>query len=433
MNKSRVAQLVCVVFFFGSLCFAGKPGEGGRVLSIPVSGNSWLTGSHGGEARVISRNNGTQNWMNDGSIIRTFFRLQETGTIDIAMRAKIESGQSILKISFGDETKEITLTNTNYETVPIGKFKITGSGYHFFDMQGLTRSGAVFADVTDILISGEATRGKVYFVKEDFYFGRRGPSVHLRYEKPEESGDVLYFYNEITVPKGEDVIGSYFMANGFGQGYFGIQVNSPDERRILFSVWSPYKTDNPKEIPEDQRIRLLKKGNEVNAGKFGGEGSGGQSYRKYMWKADTTYRFLLKGEPAGNDFTDFTAWFFAPEIGKWELIASFRRPQTNSYLIRLYSFLENFIPQMGQFSRRGFYGNQWIHDIRGKWYEIVEAQFTADATARKESRLDYAGGVEGDRFFLKNCGFFNEKTEMNTLFTRKATGNLPDIDFSALP
>ncbi len=428
-----MVQLICVVFIFSSLCFAGKPGEGGRVLSIPVSGNSWLTGSHGGDARVISRSNGIENWMDDDSIIRTFFRLEETGTIDIAMRAKIDSGQSILKISFGEETKEITLTNTKYETVPIGKFKITGSGYHFLDMQGLKKTAEIFAEVTDILISGEATRGKVYFVKEDFYFGQRGPSVHLRFDKPEGASDILYFYNELTIPKGEDVQGSYFMANGFGQGYFGIQVNSPDERRILFSVWSPYKTDNPKEIPDDQRIKLLKKGEGVNAGKFGGEGSGGQSYRKYMWKADTTYRFLLKGEPAGNDFTDFTAWFFAPEIGKWELIASFRRPKTDTYLTRLYSFLENFIPSMGQFPRQGFYGNQWIHDTRGKWYEIVEAQFTADATARKESRLDYAGGVEGDRFFLKNCGFFNEKTEMNTRFTRKATGNHPDIDFSTLP
>ena len=31
------------------------------------------------------------------------------------------------------------------------------------------------------------------------------------------------------------------MANGFGEGYFGIQVNGPNERRVLFSVWSPFK------------------------------------------------------------------------------------------------------------------------------------------------------------------------------------------------
>jgi hypothetical protein len=300
-------------------------------------------------------------------------------------------------------------------------------------MTGLTKTAATFANITDILISGEATDGKVYYVKEDFYFGQRGPSVHLTYQTPNTAKEILYFYNEITVPKGEDVIGSYFMANGFAQGYFGIQVNSPSERRILFSVWSPYSTNNPEEIPGDQRITLLKKGDAVHAGKFGGEGSGGQSYRKYMWKADTTYRFLLQGKPVENNSTEFTAYFFAPEIGKWELMASFRRPKTSTFLTRPHSFLENFIPATGQYPRKGLYSNQWICDSNNVWTELVTARFTADATARKGSRLDYTGGVEGDKFFMKNCGFFNERSDIGTIFTRKPTGNKPNIDFSKLP
>ncbi len=39
----------------------------------------------------------------------------------------------------------------------------------------------------------------------------------------------------------------------------------------------------------------------------------------------------------------------------------------------------------------------------------------------------------GQRFFLKNCGFFNEQTEMGPALTREANGQYPDIDFSALP
>jgi len=62
---------------------------------------------------------------------------------------------------------------------------------------------------------------------------------------------VHYWYSELKVPKGQDTVGAYFMANGFNHGYFGMQVNSETERRIIFSVWSPFKTDNPKEIPED--------------------------------------------------------------------------------------------------------------------------------------------------------------------------------------
>ena len=112
-----------------------------------------------------------------------------------------------------------------------------------------------------------------------FYFGRRDPSVHLSYFMPDDV-DVKWFYNELVVDKGDDPIGSYFMANGFGEGYFGIQVNSNSERRILFSVWSPFVTDNPAEIPDSDKIVLLKKGKDVVTGEFGNDGSGGQSFMR---------------------------------------------------------------------------------------------------------------------------------------------------------
>ena len=65
------------------------------------------------------------------------------------------------------------------------------------------------------------------------------------------------------------------MAIGFGEGYFGMQVNSATERRILFSVWSPQSTDNPNEISGDNKVELLQKGDGVTINEFGGEGSGG--------------------------------------------------------------------------------------------------------------------------------------------------------------
>ena len=413
-------------------CSAATVIEPPFVLSVPVSGNSWITGAMDARARVITRK-GIENWSRPETTIRTYFWIEKPGAIEIALRARVTSGDSQLRCTLGDTRHNVTLSNTELDTVVVGTFTIPHTGYHHLDMQGLEKTAATFARVTDILLGGDSIQGKAYFVKDDFYFGRRGPSVHLSFQIPDTVQEVLYFYNEITIGEGEDVIGSYFMANGFAEGYFGIQVNSSSERRILFSVWSPFKTNNPREIPEDQRIKLLKKGEPVHAGKFGGEGSGGQSYRKYMWKAATTYRFLLKGEPAENNATDFTAYFFAPEIGQWELMASFRRPQTRTYLKRLHSFLENFIPATGQYPRKGVYGNQWVYDTSGKWTELVTARFTADATARKESRLDYAGGVEGETFFMKNCGFFNERSDIGTVYTRRTSGKKPEINFTELP
>ncbi|MNS27366.1 hypothetical protein D3C72_593140 [compost metagenome] len=269
-----------------------------------------------------------------------------------------------------------------------------------------------------------------------FYWGRRGPSVHLNYEVPEKiSQQIEWFYNEITIPKGKDPIGSYFMANGFKEGYFGIQVNSPTERRILFSVWSPFHTDDPTAIPDSMKIVLLKKGANVKTGEFGNEGSGGQSYLVYNWEAGQTYRFLTHATPVDPSHTVYTSYFFDPKKGKWLLIASFKRPQTHTYLTRLHSFLENFDPEMGNVDRMAHYGNQWVCDTKGNWNELTNAKFTGDLTARKGFRQDYAGGLATSKnaFFLRNGGFFSDFVKLNEAFDRVPQKVKPEIDFSKLP
>ena len=197
--------------------------------------------------------------------------------------------------------------NSIRRAIPPPKFLLTNSkvaaaGYVRVDFQGVERTGDVFAEISELLISSDTDNLKVDFVRDNkgnmFYWGRRGPSVHLSYQVPKDR-KLRYSYSEITVPKGQDPLGTFYMANGFGQGYFGMQVNGPKERRVLFSVWSPFKTDNPKDIPKEQRIVALARGPEVHIGEFGNEGSGGQSYLVYPWKAGKTYRFLTKVEPDG--------------------------------------------------------------------------------------------------------------------------------------
>lgn len=424
--------LLAVLLIHGNLYSEKKMNKPKYSIVIPVYGNSWLVNDPMKSDEIIFEN-GIRNWGNQDDCIRTYFWVEKAGSIQLAIKAKVISGKSTIKVIFGDKSKTISLSNSEFEILNLGTFEVKKAGYQFLELQGIKKSSSEFARITEVLIDGEAVAGSVCFVKDDFYWGRRGPSVHLNYEIPAEAGDVNYFYNEMTVPAGNDVQGSYFMANGFGEGYFGIQVNSETERRILFSVWSPFKTDNPKDIPEAHKIKLLKKGSGVYSGEFGNEGSGGQSYRRYFWKTGVSYKFLLKAEPGTNNSTDYTAYFFAPEIGKWELIASFRRPQTTSYLKRLHSFLENFIPEMGSVTRQVAYTNQWVCTQHGKWTELSRAKFTADATARKGARMDYSGGSAGTAFFLKNYGFFSDHVSFDTWFRRTNSGKAPEIDFSLLP
>jgi hypothetical protein len=408
-------------------------------IKVPTAGNSWVENNIEETVSVIT-DQGISNWQISSGKIVTYVYLPQTGELDIALDARVPVGSSTIEVTVGAVSKTVTLTNTSLQQVYVGRFLIDNAGYARITMEGIAATTEIVAEVPNITIGGSATRGvnggaagsdDTYFIKDEFYWGRRGPSVHLFYQLPTDE-PIEWFYSELTVPTGQDVIGSYYVANGFSEGYFGIQVNSLTERRVLFSVWSPYQTDDPSAIPEEYRIQPRRTGEGVIINEFGNEGSGGQSYLPYLWQAGQTYGFLLKVTPAENNSTNYTAYFYAPEQGKWSLIASFRRPKTTTYLTRPYAFLENFLPETGQFSRRARYGNQWVRTKDGQWLEITKASFSYDDTATRKSRWDYQGGVEDGQFYLKNCGFFSEFTIYGTLLERPAH-TAPDIDLTQLP
>jgi hypothetical protein len=357
-------------------------------------------------------------------------------TAPFFLRRPVFYRESVIRATAAGSIVEKKVTGSAVQEMPLGTISVKAAGYVRVDLQGLRKEGQVFAEVADLLVESEVADLKLDYVKDAaenrFYWGRRGPSVHLGYELP-AGKTVEYFYNEVMVPEGQEPIGSYFMANGFGEGYFGMQVKGPDERWILFSVWSPFHTNNPKDIPEDQRVQLLAKGKDVRGGEFGNEGSGGQSFYIYPWKAGTTYQFLNRAYPDGQGSTIYTAWFFAPEVGKWNLIASFRRPKTDKHLSGMHSFLENFADRNGYQSRMAYYGNQWARDTEGNWHELTKARFTGDDIAQRRYRLDYAGGSKGSSFFLHNGGFFDESVKLGSSFERESTpAKQPVIDLEAL-
>ena len=404
-----------------------------QTVVVPMGGNTWKSDNERTGGRITSE--GITAWSSPQASFTTYVRVASKGKTDVSIKAK-SSGISKLKITAFDKSHTVTIDGAEWKDYTVGAWTVNDTGYIAFAIEGVSKTGDNFADVASIQLSGSAINGKTDFVKDNegnfYYWGRRGPSVHLSYGMPQDK-NIEWFYNEITVPQGDDVLGSYYMANGFAEGYFGIQVNSETERRILFSVWSPFHTDDPKQIPEDQKIVLLKKGDGVYTGEFGNEGSGGQSFLRYNWKAGNTYGFLLRGVPDGAAHTIYTAYFFAPEKGEWMLIASFRRPKLATHLKRLHSFLENFIPEQGNKERKVLFSNQWVRDTDGNWHELTKARFTGDNTAAKRYRMDYAGGLLNGTFYLRNCGFFSKYTPLQTSYERKPANRLPQINLNALP
>ncbi|MFC0514126.1 DUF3472 domain-containing protein [Mucilaginibacter angelicae] len=398
---------------------------------VPFGGNAWVN------APDTITDKGLIGLKSPKSTADIYFRVSVAQDMQFALVVRVPQGSSIIQLLIGKNKLVKKLNNTAFDTISFGKVHISQPGYIKVSLKGISKTGTVFADVSDLVVTlQKADNDIAYVVKgSSFHFGRRGPSVHLRYPvAADKENKVKWFYNEIIVPKEQDVIGSYFMADGFGEGYFGMQVNSATERRVLFSVWSPFNTEDPKSIPDSMRIKLVKSGSNVHIGEFGNEGSGGQSYMRFPWKAGQAYAFLLSAEPdLAKNTTTYTAYFKDVVAGKWFLIASFTRPQKATYLTHLYSFVENFEPENGDKVRKAYFTNQLISDSENNWLELTHAIYTGDATANANYRKDYAGGKEGSKFYLQNGGFFNHYIQLKTPYDREVTGQRPVIDFEKLP
>ncbi len=374
---------------------------------------------------------GLVNWKDATVFTRTFFFPQQTGTIQVALKIKSPGGTSKLQVQLDSTGKSYEISvdrSADYTIVPIGTFPIRDARYHFIQINGISNTGSDFPDIQSVLVSGPAAKDLKYNLSQY----RGAPSTHLWYDYPKDS-TIAWFYNEVTIPKGVDAVNAYYMTNGFSGGYSGIQLNSATERRFIFSVWSNYSTNDPKEIPADYVITLIKKGNDVFTGEFGNEGSGGHSHLVFPWKAGVTYKILIGAKPKG-DHTIYSCYYFAPENGKWNLMSIWDKTKTIGKLFSgLYSFVENFGSNGDDFFKAE-YGNQWVCTASGTWIELTKCHLTTTASPQKHQRYDYGAGVEENKFYMYTGGFKKlNNLSPGSVIERKPNGLAPKIDFASLP
>lgn len=220
-------------------------------------------------------------------------------------------------------------------------------------------------------------------------------SVHLGYPAEES----VAFYNEATVQASAE--GTYFMVCGFRMGYFGLQELANGKKVVLFSVWEPGKQNNPNATPEERRVRLLKQGDAVRVKRFGGEGTGGQSFFDFDWKLGETYKFLVRAAPDGER-TAYAGYLYLPKRKEWKHLVTFSTLAGGKMLRGCYSFVEDF--RRNRISttkvRKAAFGNGWVQDGKGNWHPLRRARFTADANP--VTNID--GGLADERYFLATGG-----------------------------
>jgi hypothetical protein len=227
-------------------------------------------------------------------------------------------------------------------------------------------------------------------------------SVHLAYPAREGAA----FYNEMTVEKSAE--GSYFMAAGWTKGYFGLQELANGKKLVIFSVWDPTTGDNPMKVDEEKRVKVRHKDDAVRVKRFGGEGTGGQSFFDYDWKLGETYRFLVTAKQEDAARTAYSAYFYHNEKKEWKHLVTFSTIVNGKLVMGYYSFVEDFRRNTISTTkeRRASYGNGWAKMVTGDWVQLDSAKFTADANPV----LNIDAGAKDARFFLTTGGDTENKT-----------------------
>ncbi len=232
-------------------------------------------------------------------------------------------------------------------------------------------------------------------------------SVHLNFPAPEGKA----YYNEVTVEKSAP--GTYFCVCGFRQGYFGIQELDRGKKVVIFSVWDPGEQDDPNTVDPKNRVKLVAKGDNVRIGRFGNEGTGGQSFLDLDWKPGSTYRFLVRAKIDG-DRTVFSAYVAGPDAESWTLVASFSTLAGGKLLSGYYSFIEDFKRNKisATIERRASFGEGWVFTKEDRWLALGKAKFTGDGNPS----MNVDAGKNGGRYFLATGGEVkNINTPLNHL------------------
>jgi len=378
----------------------------------------------------ISENKPIRGWTDPELKVTWYGEIKTTGRLDCAVEVTLPAGkESQLRFSLAGRSKDVKVTGVGEQPVRVdlGPFEIAKAGYQQFTLESRNAKGEPAGEIGSLLLDGPAVKDAHFNLKER----RNAASVHLSYENP-KGVNVEAFYCEATAV--EDPLSTYYMAAGWHRGYFGMQVNSATERRIIFSVWDSGNEAKARDkVGNEDRVTLIAKGEGVNSGDFGNEGTGGHSHLKYLWKTGSTQRFLVTAKPMDVTHTVFSGYWFHPDQNKWMLISSWKAPKDGGWLKGLYSFSENFNGQNGHLRRKALFGNQWVRTDKGEWIEITRASFSHDGTG-KADRLDRFMGVENGRFFLSQGGFIEGFTKYGTPFDRPATKKPPgDLNLPPLP
>jgi hypothetical protein len=227
------------------------------------------------------------------------------------------------------------------------------------------------------------------------------------------------FYNEVKVTRATN--GTYICVCAFSAGYMGLQQKADGSKVVIFSVWDP--DDGAKATPKEKQVEVVYCDPAVKTERFGGEGTGQQSFYDFPWEVGTTYKFLVRARMMGSR-TAYVAFVFEPRTNQWKHLATFATRPNQNLLNGLYSFVEDFRRdhKSAREAHSARFSNGWILGGDGKWKALDSATFTATDT--KQTNID--SFVAGPEFALATGGpVQNKHAHVNDQIATKAHDRTP--------
>ncbi len=154
--------------------------------SIPVGGNAYRLSTEANERS--GRNKETLSWGDGNSVYALYFHVDRSCDLKLLVEGRSEQGVAKLRFSFGDKAFTASLQGKEFSVSDIGDVSIDQPGYVRIDVQGKELAGSSFGEMKGLKVQSKTEGLKLTCVASNqgnmFYWGRRGPSVHLTYTVP---------------------------------------------------------------------------------------------------------------------------------------------------------------------------------------------------------------------------------------------------------
>lgn len=393
-----------------------------NATEIPFQSNSYLTSPEDKEGQMTP--SGVLNWSAENYIYTHFIYAKSAGKLPIYLKYSVAKDATV-RVSYQKTDFFVTL-HADKNIAYVGTIDIEEEGYVELQFEGIAKKGSYFGAISSILVPNDLSSNLIF--DPNYQRTLKVNGLSMGYNKP-TTDKYEWFYAEATMGENGDAPHTYFAVLQMPNAYTGIQVNNTTkERRFLFSVWSPYVTDNPAEIPPEYQVLALKVGEGITTNDFGYEGSGFQSYIRQPWVSGQLYAFLVRMKPESDNNTLYTVFYRPLNESKWQLMATVRRPFTNETLSSLGAFLEPYGSYLFDFkNRQSQVGNVWVATADQKWYPIVKVT-TTDVNSPYRQDLQYK--VIDNRFVMQQNGFIGPKIMPGHLTV--IAGEPPNIDLNEM-